>query len=63
MAKYRVSMGALVTKLIKRTFVVHAKSEEEAIKKAELLFIKVCALHRYTACPDTKNVDSIRKEE
>lgn len=63
MAKYRVSMGALVTKLMKRTFVVHAKSEEEAIEKAEFLFHKACSLHRYTECPDTINVDSIRKEE
>ena len=63
MTKYRVSMGALVTKLMKRTFIVRANSEEEAIEKAEFLFHKACASHVYTECPDTVNVDSISKED
>ena len=38
MAKYKVECGALVTRLMKRSFVIHADSEEEAIAKAEERF-------------------------
>ena len=40
MAKYKVECGALVTRLMKRTFVIQANSEEEAIAKAEERFDK-----------------------
>ena len=42
MAKYKVSCGALVTKLMQRTFTVSAGSEDEAIEKAKDLFDKAC---------------------
>ena len=38
MAKYRVECGALVTRLMKRTFTIYAENEEEAIAKAEERF-------------------------
>ena len=42
MAKYKVQLGSLVTKLMERNFTVSANSEEEAIEKAKTdLFMSV----------------------
>ena len=40
--KYRVAVGSLVTKLKRRTFIVSASDESEAIEKAKDRFYKVC---------------------
>lgn len=57
--KYKVEMGSLVTKFMRRSFVVRANSEAEAIKKAETMFRKACERHIWTECGDTVNCDSI----
>lgn len=62
MAKYKVSCGALVTKLMQRTFTVSANSEVEAIEKAKNLFDKACENCRtYTEPAQTINIDHIEK--
>lgn len=63
MAKYRVHLGSLVTKLMNRKFVVSADSEEEAIEKAERLFLKAAARNRvYTDVCGSIEVDGIEIE-
>jgi len=62
--KYRVSCGSLVTVLRKRTYTVHANSEEEAARKAEDKFIKDCYnAKRYIDVGGTVEIDSIRRED
>lgn len=62
MAKYRVECGALVTKLMQRTFTIHANSEEEAIEKAKERFDKACdECKRYTETGATVQIDNIEK--
>lgn len=61
--KYLVEMGSLVTKFMRRTFVVKAESEQEAIQKAEEKFRKACEQQPYTECGDTVNCDSIQRIE
>ena len=62
MAKYKVECGALVTRLMKRTFVIYANSEEEAITKAEERFDNaIDDLKTYTEKGATLNIDSIER--
>lgn len=61
MAKYKIKMGSLVTKLMRRTFTVSAKSEEEAIQKAEDRFRYECGRQVYTECGGTINVDFLEE--
>lgn len=62
MAKYRVECGALVTRLMKRTFTIHANSEEEAISKAEERFDKaIDDLATYTEHGASLMIDSIER--
>lgn len=61
MAKYRVHLGAFVTKLMKRQIVVSAPDEETAIQRAKERFRYCCknnAVH--TEC-DSIEVDSVEK--
>ena len=63
MAKYRVHLGSLVTKLMRRQFVVSANSEEEAVEKAERLFWKAAERCRgYTEIGGSIMLDGIEKE-
>lgn len=59
MAKYKVQLGSLVTKLMERNFTVSANSEEEAIEKAKNRFIYECSRQKYTEVGGTINVDDI----
>lgn len=64
MAKYKVECGALVTRLMTRTFTVSANSEDEALVKAEELFDKAVEnLRTYTEKCATINIDSIERLE
>lgn len=64
MAKYKVECGALVTRLMKRTFVIHANSEEEAIAKAEERFDKaIDDLKTYTEKGASLMIDNIERIE
>ena len=59
MAKYRVELGALVTKFMGRTFTVSAQDEETAIERAKDRFRYACEHARvWTEC-DTIEVDAI----
>ena len=59
MAKYKVQLGSLVTKLMERNFTVSANSEDEAIEKAKNRFIYECSRQKYTEVGGTINVDDI----
>lgn len=60
MARYKVACGALVTRLMTRTFTIYANSEEEAIVKAEERFDKACdELKTYTEKGASVQIDSI----
>lgn len=62
MPKYKIECGALVTRLMKRKFVVYANSEEEAITKAEERFDNaIDDLKTYTEKGATLNIDSIER--
>ena len=62
--KYRVECGSLVTVLRKRTYTIHANSEEEAAQKAEDKFIRDCHnARRYIDCQGTVEIDSITRED
>ena len=62
MAKYKIECGALVTRLMKRTFIICADSEEEAIAKAEERFDNaIDGLKTYTEKGATLNIDSIER--
>lgn len=61
MAKYRVHLGAFVTKLMKRQIVVSAPDEEIAIQKAKERFRYCCQNNAvYTEC-DSIEVDSVEE--
>lgn len=60
--KFRVELGSLVTKLMHRTYIVSAKSEEEAKEKAESRFRNVCKnAKEYIDCGDTVIVDFVER--
>lgn len=62
MAKYKVECGALVTRLMKRTFVVYANNEEEAVIRAEERFDKaIDDLKTYTEHGASLQIDSIER--
>lgn len=62
MAKYKVKCGALVTRLMSRTFVVHAESEAEAISKAEVMFDNaIDDLKTYTEKGASIQIDDVEK--
>ena len=62
MAKYKVECGALVTRLMNRSFIIHADSEEEAIAKAEERFDNaIDDLKTYTEKGASLNIDSIER--
>ena len=62
MAKYKVECGALVTRLMKRTFTIYANSEEEAIVKAEERFDKsIDDLKTYTEHGASMQIDNIER--
>lgn len=61
MPKYRVRLGALVTKLWNRTFVVSAPDEQTAVEKATECFRKACWYANGE--PDTIEVDDIRRAD
>ena len=62
MAKYKVECGALVTRLMKRSFIIYADSEEEVLAKAEERFDKaIDDLKTYTEKGATLNIDSIER--
>lgn len=62
MAKYRVCLGAFVTKLMQRQFVVSAPDEETAIERAKKRFRYACEHATvFTEC-DTIEVDSVEVE-
>ena len=63
MAKYKVQLGSLVTRLMERKFVVSANSEEEAIKKAKNRFLYECSRQRYTEVGGAINVDDVELVE
>ena len=64
MAKYRVECGALVTRLMKRTFTIYAESEEQAIEKAEERFDNaIDDLRTYTEKGASLMIDSIERIE
>lgn len=63
MARYKVELGALVTKLMKRTFYVSAPDEQTAIERAENRFRYACSHNStYTDC-DSIELDHIEKLE
>lgn len=63
MPKYKVYLGSLVTKLMKRTFIVSAPDKETAIERAKDRFVKACQRNKtYTDCGDTIMVDGISQE-
>lgn len=59
MAKYKVQLGSLVTKLMVRNFIVSAKTEDEAIEKAEKRFMYAAEQQKYTEVAGRINVDEI----
>ncbi len=59
MAKYKVQLGSLVTRLMMRNFTVSAKNEEEAIEKAKDRFLYECNRQVYTECGGTINVEDV----
>ena len=60
MTKYKIQCGALVSKLMQRTFTVSANNEDEAIQKAKDRFDRACSSCRtYTEQPATINIDNI----
>lgn len=62
MGKYRIECGALVTRLMKRTFIVCAENEEEAVLKAEERFDKaIDDLKTYTEHGASLQIDSIER--
>ena len=62
MAKYRVECGALVTRLMKRTFTIYAENEEQAIAKAEERFDNaIDDLRTYTEKGASLMIDSIER--
>lgn len=62
MAKYKIECGALVTRLMKRTFVIHAQNEQEAISKAEEKFDNaIDELKTYTEHGASIQIDSIEQ--
>lgn len=62
MAEYRVCLGAFVTKLMQRQFVVSAPDEEKAIERAKNRFRYACEHAAvFTEC-DTIEVDSVEVE-
>ena len=62
MAKYRVHLGAFVTKLMNRQFVVSAPDKEAAIEKAMDRFRYACEHAAvFTEC-DSIEVDSVEEE-
>ena len=62
MAKYKVECGALVTRLMKRSFIIYADSEEEAIAKAEERFDNaIDDLKTYTEKGASLNIDYIER--
>lgn len=64
MPKYRVSCGSLVTKLMQRKFTVSANNEDEAVKKAEELFINACHNSKvYTDFGGSLEIDDIERIE
>ena len=63
MAKYKVQLGSLVTRLMERKFVVSAKSEEEAIEKAKDRFLYECSRQKYTEVGGNINVDDVELVE
>lgn len=61
MAKYRVHLGAFVTKLMKRQIVVSAPDVETAIQRAKERFHYCCQNNAvYTEC-DSIEVDSVEE--
>lgn len=61
MAKYRVNLGAFVTKLTKRKIIVSAPDEETAIQRAKERFRYCCQNNAvYTEC-DSIEVDSVEE--
>lgn len=61
--KFRVECGSLVTVLRKRTYTIHANSEEEAAQKAEERFIRDCHnANRYIDVGGDVHIDSIKRE-
>lgn len=62
MAKYRVECGALVTRLMKRIFIIYAENEEQAIAKAEeRLDNAIDDLRTYTEKGASLMIDSIER--
>ncbi len=62
MSKYKIECGALVTRLMKRTFIIHAQNEEEAILKAEERFDNaIDNLKTYTEHGASLQIDNIEK--
>lgn len=62
MSKYKVECGALVTRLMKRTFTIYANNEEEAIAKTEERFDNaIDELKTYTEHGASLQIDSIEK--
>lgn len=61
--KFRVECGSLVTVLRKRTYIIHASSEEKAAQKADDKFRRECHnAKRYIDCGGTVEIDSIVRE-
>lgn len=63
MAKYKVHLGSLVTRLMERKIIVSANSEEEAIQKAKDKFYDIAMGQKYTEVGGTINVDDIELME
>lgn len=63
MAKYKVQLGSLVTKLMTRTFTVSAQNEAEAIEKATNRFYYAAEQQKYTEVGGTVHCDDIEKLE
>ena len=62
--KFRVECGSLVTVLRKRTYIIHANSEEEAAQKADDKFRQDCHNAKsYIDCGGTVEIDSITRED
>ena len=62
MPKYKVKCGALVTRLMERTFIISANNEEELHAKAEKRFdAEIDNLKTYTEKGATVNIDFIER--
>lgn len=62
--KFRVECGSLVTVLRKRTYTIHANSEEKAAQKADDKFRQECHnAKKWIDCGGTVNIDSITMED